>query len=295
MARVLTAGHVNWDVTLALDRLPRPDGEARIRAQYQAGGGSAANVAVALTGLDVSTGVLGSVGDDENGLLVRRELDAAAVDIDGLVTVPDAATSVKYLLTAEDGEVAVLGNDGVNEAIGPDDVNPDRVRRADHLHLTSQRPETAARLAEIAAEAGVTVSFDPGRRAPDRDFSRTFEIADLVFCNDREAAAVGGIEDSLGDHCTLVVKRGGDGAAAVSAEATRRHPGFGVDPVDTSGAGDAFAAGFLAAWLDDADAKRALAVGNACGALAAERTGARTSPSWGEIETLLAGRRDADG
>jgi len=287
MARVLTAGHVNWDVTLALDRLPRPDGESLVKNQYRSGGGSAANVAVALAGLDVDAGLIGSVGDDENGRLVRRELDAAGIDVGGLATVADAATSVKYLLIADDGEVAVLGNDGVNEAIGPDDVDPERVRRADHLHLTSQRPETAARLAEIAVDADVPVSFDPGRRLPDRDFSRTFELADLMFCNDREASAVAELEDSLAADCTVVVKRGADGAAALDAEETWRHAGFGVDPVDTSGAGDAFAAGFLAIWLDDADHERALAVGNACGALAAERPGARTALSWAEIETVL--------
>ncbi|MFC6730240.1 carbohydrate kinase family protein, partial [Natronoarchaeum mannanilyticum] len=208
MARVLTAGHVNWDVTLALDRLPRPDGESLVTAQYRSGGGSAANVAVALAGLDVETSVIGSVGDDENGLLVRRELDDAGVGIDGLATVADAVTSVKYLLIADDGEVAMLGNDGVNEAVGPEDVDSERVRSVDHLHLTSQRPETAARLAEIAADAGVPVSFDPGRRLPDRDFSRTFELADLVFCNDREAAAVADLAESLAADCTVVVKRG---------------------------------------------------------------------------------------
>jgi len=287
MARVLTAGHVNWDVTLALDRLPRPDGESLVTAQYSSGGGSAANVAVALAGLDVEAGVIGSVGDDQNGTLVRRELADAGVDRGGLTTVSDAATSVKYLLIADDGEVAVLGNDGVNEAIGPEDVDPERVRRADHLHLTSQHPETAARLAEVAVDAGVRVSFDPGRRLPDRDFSRTFELADLVFCNDREAAAVAELAESLAAECTVVVTRGADGAAALDADETWRHAGFGVDPVDTSGAGDAFAAGFLAARLDGADRERALAVGNACGALAAERTGARTDLSWDDVEDVL--------
>jgi ribokinase len=291
MARVLTAGHVNWDVTLALDRLPAPDGESLIRSQHRSGGGSAANVAVALTALDVPAGVVGSVGDDENGRLLRRELDGAGVDLSGLVTVQDAATSVKYLLTADDGEVAVLGNDGVNEAVGPDDVDPALVRSADHLHLTSQRPETAAYLASVANDAGVPVSFDPGRRLPDRDFSQTLQRADLVFCNDREAAVVADREEALAEGCTVVVTRGADGAAALATDRTWRHPGFGVDPVDTSGAGDAFAAGFLAVWVDDRDADRALAVGNACGALAAERTGARTTPDWSAIESLLDERR----
>jgi len=81
---VLTAGHVNWDVTLRVDRLPQPDGEASIRSQRQSGGGSAANVAAALAGLDVDTGLIGSVGDDDNGLLAHRELEAAGISLAGV-------------------------------------------------------------------------------------------------------------------------------------------------------------------------------------------------------------------
>ena len=153
MVRVCCAGHVNWDVTLFVDRLPAADSEARISGQRAAGGGSAANVAVALSGLDVPSGVVGSVGDDENGLLARRELKRAGIDLAHLLSIEDAATAVKYLLVADDGEVSVLGNDGANEAVAPADVDPEYVERADHLHLTSQRPETAAALARIATEA----------------------------------------------------------------------------------------------------------------------------------------------
>lgn len=293
MVRVLTAGHVNWDVTLRVDRLPEPDGEATIRSQSSGGGGSAANTAVALTSLGERTGILGSVGDDEHGHLVRRELADRGVDLSGLATVDGGQTSVKYLLTDEDGSVAVLGNDGVNEALGPEDVDSTLVRDAEHLHLTGQRPDTARRLAKIASEASVSVSFDPGRRLPDRDFSGALALADLVFCNDREAKAMADRTDVLDDDCTLVVTRGGAGASALTADRTWTHEGFGVDPVDTSGTGDAFAAGFLASWLDGSDVDRCLSVGNACGALAAERSGARTTPTRSQIVSLLDGSRDA--
>ncbi|MCT9097757.1 carbohydrate kinase family protein [Haloarchaeobius sp. HME9146] len=289
MVRVLTAGHVNWDVTLRVDRLPEPDGESRIDSQQASGGGSAANVAVALSHLDVDAELLGSVGDDEHGLLARRELEAADVDLDSLLVAEAAETTVKYLLVDEAGEVAVLGNDGANEAVAPDDVDPEAVRAADHVHLTSQRPDTAARIAEVAAEAGVTVSFDPGRRLADRDFSAALADSDIVFLNDKEAKTVlenEYTESAFADR-TLVIKRGAAGAVVHTPDASYEHPGFGIDPVDTTGAGDAFAAGFLSALLTTDDYERALERGNACGAITAAEEGARAAPTTEEVEAFL--------
>ncbi|WP_353634531.1 carbohydrate kinase family protein [Halobacterium sp. NMX12-1] len=292
MVRVVAAGHVNWDVTLRVDALPEPDGEARIVSQRRSGGGSAANAAVALAGFDVDTGLVGSVGDDENGLLARRELDRVGVDLDGLRVVEDAETSVKYLVVDGDGEVMVLGNDGANEAVAPADVDADYVRAADHVHLTSQRPETATRLAELAAESGATVSFDPGRRLDERDYAATIERCDVLFVNDREALEVleedaTYAESEVGDR-VVVVKHGAAGATVHTPDASFEHPGFDVDPVDTTGAGDAFAAGFIAVLLDHPDDyERALEFANACGALAARAEGARTAPTYPEVEAFL--------
>jgi ribokinase len=292
MVRIVAAGHVNWDVTLRVDALPEPDGEARIVSQRRSGGGSAANAAVALAGFDVDTGLVGSVGDDENGLLARRELDRVGVDLDGLRVVDDAETSVKYLVVDGDGEVMVLGNDGANEAVAPADVDVDYVRAADHVHLTSQRPETATRIAELATEVGATVSFDPGRRLDERDYAATIERCDILFVNDREALEIleedaTYAESEVGDR-VVVVKHGAEGATAHTPTGSFEHPGFDVEPVDTTGAGDAFAAGFIAVLLDHPDDyERALEFANACGALAAQAEGARTAPTYPEVEAFL--------
>ncbi|QLG50891.1 carbohydrate kinase family protein [Natrinema halophilum] len=286
---VLTAGHVNWDVTLRVDRLPEADGEASIRSQRQSGGGSAANVASALAGLGVETELIGSVGDDDNGLLARRELEAAGVSLDGVRVVEGADTAVKYLLVDERGEVAILGNDGVNEAITPDDLEPERIRGADHVHLTGQRPDTAAAIARIATEDGLSISFDPGRRLADRDFGGALGLADVIFVTDREATALlgDGRADETAEGQIVVVTCGADGAEAYTPDGAVVHPGFDINPVDTAGAGDAFAAGFLSTWLDSGDIAHSLAYGNACGALTASRNGARSAPTFDAVEDLL--------
>jgi ribokinase len=280
--RVICAGHVNWDVTLEVDRLPDPDGEARISTQRQSGGGSASNVAVALAGLEADPLLLGSVGRDEHGWLARRELREAGVET--ALVEADGGTAVKYLVVAESGEVVVLGNDGANEAYSASDLSRERLAAADRLHLTSQAPGTAAALAREATAAGVPVSFDPGRWLADRDYEETVAAADLLFVNDREATLLR--ESGLRDEAsTLVVKHGSGGATAVTDEREVTHPGFAVDPVDTTGAGDAFAAGFLAAREEGLE--RALAVGNACGALAARTPGARAAIGWRDVNALL--------
>ena len=286
MADVLCVGHVNWDVTLRVDALPGPDGEAAIADQLQAGGGSAANTAAGLAGLDVDAALVGSIGGDENGMLLKRELSAAGVDCDPIRVVADGATTVKYLVVDEDGQVMVLANDGVNESFAATAVDDEQFRAVDHLHLTGQAPETAATLAERGSDAGVTVSFDPGRRVCDRDYRETAAYVDYLFLNGRERDCTRGSELVALAGAT-VSKRGDDGAKLRGDDACS-HPGYAVDAVDTTGAGDAFAAGFLAAVLDGREYTDALAVGNACGALASREIGARIPLSWGEIERFRA-------
>ena len=289
VVRVLCAGHVNWDVTLRVDALPDPDGEATVVARQVGGGGSAANVAAGLCDLDVPAGLVGSVGDDDHADRIRDELEGRGVDLAHLRTAP-GETAVKYLIVDAAGEVMVLGSDGANETIGPADLDPSVVEGVAHVHLTGQRPATAARLAALADEVGATVSIDPGRQLGRRDFATAIDRADVVLVNEREAdaARAAGADPA---HQLVVEKHGPAGATASGPAGRTTHPGVAVDAVDTAGAGDAFAAGFLAVSLDDGPTERALAWGNACGALAARDAGARTTLSREAVSELLAGRK----
>lgn len=278
--RVVCAGHVNWDVALRVDRLPCADGEAQIYDRTESGGGSAANVGVALAGLDCDAVVLGSVGDDEFGDRAVERLHDAGVETEVLVV--DGETATKYILVDEDGEVALVGSDGVNEALEPGDVSPSVLDGADAVHLTGQRPSTAARIAALAAERDLPVSFDPGRRVTDRDYGAVLEHTDLLFATEREAAVIDA------EIPWRVTKHGQHGAAMTCPDGQFEHDGYRVETtLDSTAAGDAFAAGFLAVWLDDGDPERALRVANACGALAANAEGARIELSWGRVESML--------
>jgi ribokinase len=290
MTRFCCAGPVTWDVTLRVERLPDPDGEGRITGQQQASGGSAANAAAVLAGLDREATLVGGVGVDEHGHLLRRELDALGVET-ALIEVPDAATTVSYLVVDEEGEVMLLGNEGAADRLDAEAIEAaalagGTVEAADHLHLTGLPPEAAVELATTADAAGLSVSFDPGDRIADRAYDPVLELADTVFLDEAAADLLAG-EDPFDDDQTVVTTRGRDGATVRRGDEAVSHGGFLVEPVDTTGASDAFAAGFLAA-REERSLEGALAVGNACGALAARSPGSRAYLSWSDVEAMLA-------
>ena len=297
---VLCAGHINWDVTIHVDSLPEPDGEVAIRRRIQSGGGSAANVAAGLVGLDVTAALYGSVGGDDTGALALRELDRAGVDCGHVFIDSGATTSVKYLVVDETGEVMVFSNGGANESFCTETISADLLGGVDHLHLTSQCPEMASRLATLASDLGLSVSFDPGRRVADRAYDEALASTDLLFVNQREAdlvADAGVLSPTEPAELMVVIKHGGDGATVYTPAGETTHEGFDVEAVDLTGAGDAFAAGFLATTVDGGRSLEstneataytdALAVGNACGAIAAQDVTARSALSWGAVDRLV--------
>ncbi|GAB6880234.1 carbohydrate kinase family protein [Halorubrum gandharaense] len=310
--RVISAGHINWDVTMHVGALPDPDGETRIERLEQSGGGSAANVAVGLVDLGANAAVYGSVGGDESGALALRELANAGVDPGHVLIDADAATSVKYVIVDAEGELMMLANEGANEAFTAAELDADTLSAADHLHLTSQEPATAAALADGAGETGATRSFDPGRMVGERDYAAALAATDLLFLNEQEAEAVAETTDLDPWEPTdrvVVIKLGSEGATVRTPNGDVSHPGFPIDPVDTTGAGDAFAAGFLGAALRDDEATGGegvgfshdprdyqvpLLVGNACGALAAQEVTARVDLSWDAVRETMGEEPEAD-
>ena len=307
--RVVSAGHINWDVTIHVDRLPEPDGETRIDRLEQSGGGSAANVAVGLVDLGGRSVVYGSVGGDESGALALRELSTAGVDPGQVLVDADASTSVTYVIVDGDGELLMLANDGANESFSAAGLDRDTLAAADHLHLTGQRPDTAAALATAAGDAGATRSFAPGRRAGDREFDAALAASDVLFVTAREADALAETTDVdpwEPDDRVVAITLGDEGATVRTPRGSVSHPGFDADPVDTAGAGDAFAAGFLAAALrepeitgdgfshDPRDHQVPILVANACGAVATESVTARVDLSWERVRETMGESPETD-
>jgi len=296
VSRIVVLGDVMVDVVA---RLTGPvavgsDSAARIEWGF---GGSAANVAAWLVVAGVvSPALVGRVGDDARGAAAASEL--AALGVDALLAKDtNKGTGTCIVLVAPGGERSMLPDAGANDGLAVDDLPDSLLGAGGHLHVVGytllregSRPAALAAISRAKA-AGMTVSVDPSSAALlSSEFLDLAEGADLLLPNADEALALTGASDppqaarQLAKRFpTVVVKLGAEGALWLSREfegesAWDLEPDAATGPLpelDTTGAGDAFAAGLLAAWLRGAPAADSLDAGLARAAAVVGHPGAR--------------------
>jgi ribokinase len=288
---VVVVGDVATDVVVVLAGTPAP-GSDRPAAIRTRGGGAGANVAVHLARLGTPVVLAGCVGDDPAGAGLAAELSGAGVRL-ALRRVPGTATGTIVSLVEPDGQRSMIADRGANLALQPEDVPAPT--SGGHLHLSGYtvldpRPRAAGLAAlEAAVAAGCTVSVDPASTGPLRNYGVDRWLSDtagatVLLPNADEALLLTGCAD-LTDaaralaarHPVVAVSLGAEGALWASGGVLVHRPAHPTEVVDTTGAGDAFAAGLLAAWLADPDVApaEALDAGLALAADVVRRPGAR--------------------
>ena len=283
-------GDVMVDVVARLAGPVAPGSDSEASVSF-GGGGSAANVAAWLAFAGRPATFVGRVGDDEPGAAAAAALRASGVDA-RLTVDASRPTGTCVVLVSPGGERSMLPDPGANAALAPEDL-PDSVLVAGgHLHLTGYSlvrsgPRAAALSAiERAVAAGMSISVDPSSSALlTPAFLDLLEGVGLLLPNAEEAAALtgaGGLASAL-DALTerfpeVVVKLGAEGAVWTDGSDEVRAPAAPPATsavVDTTGAGDAFAAGLLAARLGGAAPAEGLAAACALAAQAVATLGAR--------------------
>jgi sugar/nucleoside kinase (ribokinase family) len=290
--RVVVVGDVMTDVvTVAAGPLAHgSDTPASVTLQ---GGGSGANVACWLASLGVPTAFMGRVGDDDLGRRAAADLTAYGVDA-RLSVDPELPTGACVVLVSPDGERTMLPDAGANATLSTAPLPDDVFRPGTHLHLSGYALLRAgsrdAALASLAAAgaARMTVSVDPSSAAPLRaagpgTFLDWTAGASICLANAEEAAVLAGSDD-VRTAAELLSARYGEVVVKLGARGALWHGGFVsasapaeqvTSRIDTTGAGDAFAAGFLAEWLLHPEPESALTAGNRLAAQAVGLVGAR--------------------
>lgn len=314
---LLVIGDVNPDVVLG----PVPDPLAYGQREQLVDhgrlvlGGSAAIVACGAARLGLRVAFAGRAGDDPAGAFVRQALAERGVDTGALVTDPELPTPLTAVLTHARGQDrAILTAAGCLAATGPYDVPDELLADARHVHAASffLMPRLAGALPALFGKArahGATTSLDtnddPRQRWDARLLRPALIATDFLLPNAAEARAMAkalGVRTAaaaespspaarlteaaaqLARYGPLVaVKNGADGALAHEGTRTLRAAPVPVDALDTTGAGDSFDAGFLAATLRGMDTGAALELAAACGALSTRAHGGTAAqPDWAE-------------
>jgi ribokinase len=264
VVRVVTLGDLLLDVVVRLEAPPASDDDVPAAIDLVPGG-QAANVAAWVRWLGAEARLVARRTDDAAGRLVAGELERRGVDLAGPL-VPGERTGSVVALVSPDGTRTLASDRGAAGELGPGDVDDAMVEGADAFHvagytlLREPGAEAALRLARAARRYGARVSVDlstaHGIAALGREQMRTRVAVlepDVVFANEAEAAAFGA---PLG--AVWVVKRGASGCTVEQDRQRVEHAAVAVERVvDTTGAGDAFAAGFLLGAVERAQAAAA--------------------------------------
>lgn len=257
-------------------------------------GGSGANVACWLAAAGMDAHFIGRIGADPQGLAATTGLQRQGV-IPHLAVDGDRPTGVVIVLVGADGNRSMISDRGANLALSPEDVPVELFQPRRHLHLSGYALlSDGSRLAalhalRLARERGLTVSVDPSSSQPlrrvgaDRFLDWTY-AADVCLPNLDEALVLSGKTDDdaaaaaaalTSYYGEVVVTIGPEGALWTDGGPPVFTPPAPATVVDTTGAGDAFCAGFLAAWLKGVPPAGALASGARLAARAVSRVGAR--------------------
>jgi ribokinase len=293
--RIVVLGDVMVDVVARLDGAVAPGSDAPARIAFH-GGGSAANVAAWLAAAGIRPVLVARVGEDERGRAAGAALRAAGVDA-RLTADPERPTGTCIVLVAPGGERTMIPDAGAGDRLAPGDLPDELLGPGRHLHIAGYAllragSRAAARSGmERARARRMSVSVDPSSAALlSPVFLDLARGAHLLLPNVAEARTLTGEPDPeraarrLAERVPeVVVKLGKLGALWTDGREVRRVEAAPVAaPIDSTGAGDAFAAGLLAARLDGAAPEAAMAAGCRLAAEAVVTPGARPPLVGGE-------------
>jgi sulfofructose kinase len=298
---VVGLGEISLDEICLVDDLPGIGlrDKAPLHGLERRAGGTIATSILACARLGLRSGLMGSTGKDEAGALAREPLAAGGVDLSGVRQLARVATRTAVILVdRRSGSRTVLFHRDPRLSLGAGKgarLRRDEILRARALLLDTSDPEAAFWAAGVAREAGIPVLLDADRPWPKPQalLSRVdFPVVPEHMAE--EFSGTGKIEDGLQALLQYgarlaVATRGERGALALSCDTEWiESPGFAIEPVDTTGAGDAFRAAFAAGLLEGLGTSHVLELANAAGALNCLALGAQTGlPTRPELRALM--------
>ena len=276
----------------------------RLAQQYgsqRASGGSAANTMSGLARLGVEAGFLSKIGKDEVGEFFKKQMLDTNVQPQLLTT--DTPSGRVIALVTPDGERTFATCLGAAAEMSPDDITPELFDGWDILYVEGYlvaNPNMLKKVIETAKAKDLTIAIDLASYnvvEESRDFLLDLvnNYVDIVFANEKEAFALTGMEPEaalhyLADRCQIaVVKVGAKGAFVQRGQEMVAVPPMEADVVDTTGAGDMWAAGFLAGWVKGENLQRCGVMGAIVAKNIIEVVGAKMDDArWKKIHTSIA-------
>lgn len=295
-------GALNVDRLCKVNEFAPEDGETFIYEETKSCGGSASNTIIATSKLGLNVGYIGKIGKDSNGRMMKDYLEENNVDTHHLIIDENDETGEVIGFIDKQGNRKLYVTPKVNDKIHNKDIQRQYINDTKILHLTSfvglnpNDPSIDTQfelLKELSPD--VTISFDPGMLYVNRGkefMNRLIELTDILLINENELLITTGLDDfgkaveevsSKVD--ILVVKRSTKGSFIKKDDYECNVGIFKVDTVDTTGAGDAYNAGFLYGIINNYTLEQSALLASYIAATSTTKTGATEAiPTIDEID-----------
>ncbi len=290
MFNFLCIGDIMLDVSVVIDSEIHVGGDTKASISTH-GGGAAANVATWLAALENDVYLCSRAGDDLNGEFLHNELDKYSVR-HSIERAKDEKSGVVVILVNEAGDRTMFPDSGANSGLSVADLPPLDHFSAAYLSgyalINPKSRKNVLEMIEHLKATDIPIVLDPGtvgalRNIPKSLLAEWLGLIDVLILNEEEALYIGNESDITGALVNLaaltplvVVKRGGLGAIAIFERAMIVEvPAEEVEVVDTTGAGDSFAAGFISAWFEEPHLERAIKRGIVQASICIGSVGAR--------------------
>lgn len=286
---VIGFGALNVDKLYNVNKITHEDEETFITGFSQFCGGSAANTIIGISRLGINTGFIGKISKDVDGDLLLTNLKKEGVDTEGIIISENGRSGNVLGFVDKEGQRALYVDPGVNDLIQLSEINLKYLEYSKIIHLTSFVGESVKAQEYILKNIpeDVVVSIDPGRIYAERGMNFLKNIlnrTDIILINEEELKHLTGnkyktckegAEDLLEYGINIVVvKRGDKGAYITNGTENYLIRPFKVNCVDTTGAGDAFNAGFLYGFLKGEDILKSGQIGNFVASCCIQESGA---------------------
>ncbi|KMN71268.1 ribokinase [Bacillus cereus] len=281
MPNIAVVGSISMDLVAVSKKRPKAGETVIGEAFHTIPGGKGANQAVAAARLGANVAMVGAVGNDDYGIVVRKNLENERIFIDYVVPVTDRTTGIAHIVLAEeDNSIVVVqgANALVNKSVV--DRSKDLLVKADMVVLQLEIPlETVKYVLAICEEHNIPVMLNP---APAQVLSEEIlEKATYITPNEHECRIVlddftSPIEDLLAKYPNkLLMTEGSNGVRFHNGTEIVHVPSIAVDVVDTTGAGDTFNGALAVALSEGETLQKAIRFANIAGGLSVTKLGAQ--------------------
>lgn len=265
--KVAALGTCNVDFIMKVPKFSIADDEVDIKRMIISLGGSAANFAVNLSKMNVNVGILARIGYDHFGEFITSNLKKEGVMMDRLIKINES-TGMAFIAVDEQGERSIYTSMGANAQFKLGNKDKEYIRSSNILHVTGMYQEVV----EEASKYAKFLSLNPGTVLSAYGIDSLYKIikrTNIIFLNEKEVFLLTGKRSDDGANMLIdmgvpmvVVTCGKRGAKLHTSEGVIHSSPLLVESVDTTGAGDAFAAGFIASFIKNKKLSTCLKSGN---------------------------------